>query len=46
MLCRAIIMDNEEHEEWLFGHSFADYRSMQNQIAPCKTKSHKTYIQV
>lgn len=33
MLCRAIRMDNEEHEEWLFGHNLADYRSKQNQIA-------------
>lgn len=33
MLCRAIRMDNEEHEEWLFGHSLADYRSNQSQIA-------------
>lgn len=33
MLCRAIRMDNTEHEEWLFGHSLADYRSKQSQIA-------------
>lgn len=33
MLVRSITKDNEGFEEWLFGHSFADYRSKQNQIA-------------
>lgn len=32
-LVRAITKDNEGFSEWLFGHSFADYRSEQNQIA-------------
>lgn len=32
MLVRSIKRDNEGFEEWLFGHSFADYRSQQNQI--------------
>lgn len=33
MLVRAIKKDNNNFSEWLFGHSFADYRSKQNQIA-------------
>lgn len=33
MIVRSIIKDNEGFEEWLFGHSFADYRTQQNQIA-------------
>ena len=33
MLCRAIIKDNEGFEQWCFGHSLADYRTKQNQIA-------------
>lgn len=32
MLVRAIKKDNEGYSEWLFGHSFADYRTEQNQI--------------
>lgn len=32
MLCRAIKRDEDGFEEWLFGHSFADYRNKQNQI--------------
>lgn len=33
MLVRAIRKDNQGFSEWLFGHSFADYRTGQNQIA-------------
>lgn len=33
MLARAIRFDENEHEEWCFGHSFADYRKEQNQVA-------------
>jgi len=33
MLVRSIRKDENGFEEWLFGHSFADYRSKQNQIA-------------
>lgn len=33
MLVRSIKKDDNGYEEWLFGHSFADYRSKQNQIA-------------
>lgn len=33
MLVRSIIKDNSGYEQWLFGHSFADYRNKQNQIA-------------
>ena len=33
MLVRAIRKDNEGYEEWLFGHSLADYRNEQNQVA-------------
>lgn len=33
MLARAIRFDENEHEEWCFGHSFADYRKEQNQIS-------------
>ena len=33
MICRAIKKDKNNFSEWLFGHSFADYRSKQNQIA-------------
>lgn len=32
MLVRAIRNDEEGYSEWLFGHSFADYRTKQNQI--------------
>lgn len=32
MQVRSIIKDNEGYEEWLFGHSLADYRTKQNQI--------------
>lgn len=32
MIVRSIRKDNEGFEEWQFGHSFADYRSAQNQI--------------
>ena len=32
MQVRAIKKDNEGYSEWLFGHSFADYRTQQNQI--------------
>lgn len=32
MLVRSIKKDNSGYSEWLFGHSFADYRSKQNQI--------------
>lgn len=32
-IVRSIIKDNNGFEEWLFGHSFADYRTKQNQIA-------------
>lgn len=33
MLVRAIKKDEEGFEEWLFGHSLADYRKEQSQIA-------------
>lgn len=33
MLVRAIRKDNEGFSEWLFGHSLADYRTQQSQIA-------------
>jgi len=33
MIVRSIKKDNEGYEEWLFGHSLADYRTKQNQIA-------------
>ena len=32
MLVRAIKKDEEGYSEWLFGHSFADYRREQSQI--------------
>lgn len=32
MLVRAIKKDEEGYSEWLFGHSFADYRRQQSQI--------------
>lgn len=32
MIVRSIKRDSEGFEEWQFGHSFADYRSAQNQI--------------
>ena len=33
MLVRSIIKDENNFSEWCFGHSFADYRNEQNQIA-------------
>lgn len=33
MLVRGIKKDNENFSEWCFGHSYADYRTEQNQIA-------------
>lgn len=32
MLVRSIKKDNENFSEWQFGHSFADYKTKQNQI--------------
>lgn len=32
MLVRAIKKDDSNYSEWLFGHSFADYRDKQNQV--------------
>ena len=32
MQVRSVKKDDEGYEQWLFGHSFADYRTQQNQI--------------
>lgn len=32
MIVRSILKDSNGYEEWQFGHSFADYRTKQNQI--------------
>ena len=33
MIVRSVLKDDSGFEEWQFGHSFADYRTEQDQIA-------------